>query len=155
MLDEEQVKFAIECFSEWAQLRGDSLHDCPDFEQLSADIEHSSLLHRLLNGNLPLEDTPPLRYGYPDYALGRGEQVRIFELMTIEEGSDKGMVIVDQCGDWRWSDRENGVLWHMPSGNLYQLSGKPKGGYGKIGLLDDITLHHGQGSEFNLQKIKP
>ena len=35
--------------------------------QLMADIEHSSLLLRLLSGKDPLPEPPPLSHGYPVY----------------------------------------------------------------------------------------
>lgn len=75
-LTREQQQFARRQFSRWIRVRVE--HDQrkgrviermseQDWGQLVADIEHSSLLLRLLSGKDPLPEPPPRAYGYPDY----------------------------------------------------------------------------------------
>lgn len=43
------------------------------FYQLAADVDHSALLIRLLEGKDPLPEPPPLRHAYPDYEAVEGD----------------------------------------------------------------------------------
>jgi hypothetical protein len=75
-----------ECFIEWLEIRnkweqigktGNTFstgHDLSgltvlNLNDLRADIWHSALLHRLLEGKEPLEFPPPLAMSYPNYEL--------------------------------------------------------------------------------------
>jgi hypothetical protein len=86
----------------------------------SADADHSSLLRRLLSGKPKLPKPPPLRFGYPDYELGEGKEIRIHEITSYD-----GKIIIDQCDQWKWSDKANGLLIHGPTGETYKLTAVP------------------------------
>jgi hypothetical protein len=84
-LTQEQIVWARQRMSKWLRVRAahaerDWLSQ-PHFEaalpredharvvltQLAADVDHSALLWRLLEGKEPLVDPPPLDHGYPVY----------------------------------------------------------------------------------------
>lgn len=78
-LTRDQMYFARKQFARWLAIR--DKHD-PRYQdlikegrtgQMMADIEHSSLLLRLLSGKEPLDEPPPLTHGYPDYKAVEGE----------------------------------------------------------------------------------
>lgn len=109
-----QVDFVVRCMSEWISLSG----NCPT----DADVVHSSLLRRLLSGKEALDNAPPKRFAYPDYELGEGEPVKVMDVNDIEFGGRK-RVSIDQYVEWCWQDKENGLLMHLPDGDIYRLDG--------------------------------
>ena len=125
MLNEEQIRFAMECFEKWAWIRKEEENEPVGFDQLACDIGHSSLLRRLLNGEKAFAKAPPLMHGYPDVELAAGEKVRILSLTTL----DDDRVIIEGCADWKWDDKEEGLLIHIPTGDYYQLSGEGVDGW--------------------------
>lgn len=80
-----------------------------------SDATHSSLLVRLLSGKPALENPPPVRFSYPDYSLSEYKAVEVSEV-------DLEHLIIDQCIDWEWHDKENFILKHTISGWLYKYS---------------------------------
>ena len=109
-----QMDFAVRCMSEWIHLSG----ICPT----DADVSHSSLLRRLLSGKDALDKPPPKRFAYPDYELGEGKPVQVMDVDDTEFGGRK-RVSIDQHSDWCWQDKENGLLEHLPDGDIYKLDG--------------------------------
>lgn len=75
MSEELSPKQIKEIFKRWLEIRlkwqGEKYEyfdtRLPFTAQLIADIDHSSLLQRLLEGKEPLPEPPPLKYSYPDY----------------------------------------------------------------------------------------
>ena len=62
-----------------------------------ADVWHSALLERLIAGHEPLQDPPPLAYGYPWYALIEQGLARLRpDEVTLQLGETPPRVIV--CG---------------------------------------------------------
>ena len=116
-LTDQQIRFAIASFSEYASIREDQGHDPVPMGQLGADIDHSELLHRLLRGVKPLDKAPPVLFSRPCYALAEGYQTEIVSLLTTTDRR----VIVDQAREWKWDDQGAGILLHEPSGDKYQL----------------------------------
>ena len=113
-LTREQMDFAVRCMSEWINLSG----SCPT----SADVDHSSLLLRLLSGKKALDNAPPKRFSCPDYELGEGKPVGVREVSDIGFGGRERVCIDQYCG-WRWLDKGNGLLTHLPDGGIYRLDG--------------------------------
>ena len=113
-LTQGQADFAVRCMSEWISLSG----NCPT----SADVDHSSLLRRLLSGKEALDNAPPKRFAYPDYELGEGKPVKVMDVGDIEFGERK-RVCIDQYSGWCWHDKENGLLMHLPDSSIYRLDG--------------------------------
>jgi hypothetical protein len=86
------------------------------------NIDHSSLLQRLLNGKPLLEKAPPKRFSYPAYELAEGKEVEIHEISDLDPswgyGPDR-TVAIDQHIEWTWVDKEKGILKHLLSNELY------------------------------------
>ena len=74
--DTWEVQFALKCIKRWLEIREKFEDRAKDrgFSQLRADIDHSALLHRLLEGKEPLPEPPPLKNSYPDYNSVEGEK---------------------------------------------------------------------------------
>lgn len=99
----------IDTFFRWLQIRED--HGYPrltTLAQLRADADHSSLLKRLLAGEEPLPEPPPLAFSYPWCELIEKGQERPFEV--YESGFDPDILIVDQ-GAWVILDRPGDRSW--------------------------------------------
>jgi hypothetical protein len=112
-LSREQIYFATRCMSEWIRIRQDNGYGYPT----SADVDHSSLLFRLLSGKKALDKPPPTRFSYPDYALAEGEIVGISDLCISRSFSDAEYnVIIDQSLEWKWIDEGKGILQHKTWG---------------------------------------
>jgi len=126
-LTEEQVQFVINRMSEWIRVKQkfeypeDKNAECPihadrytDYRPTSADVDHSSLLLRLLRGKDSLTHPPPIRFAYPDYNLAEGKEVEILDITNTSDG-----VIIDQRRSWVWEDKERSILKHIPTNCLY------------------------------------
>ena len=122
-LEPDQIDFAIKMMSEWARICEDNNRGTS-----SADVDHSSLLYRLLSGKKALETPPPLRFSYPCYHLGEGKKVEIHNVRDNEPDLHDvlGEVSIDQNSRWKWDDKESGVLVYVPTGDKYQLSKGPQ-----------------------------
>lgn len=105
------VNFVIEKMSEWVRILNENGHGSPT----GADVDHSALLRRLLEGKEAFKNPPPKMFAYPNYKLAEGKEVEIYE---INDYNDE--VLIDQYHKWKWLDKEKGVLEHMPDGDLYQ-----------------------------------
>lgn len=93
--------WSIDCLLRWLRVREEAGHPFPQsLRQLEADIAHSALLTRLLEGKDPLPEPPPRAMAYPWYELiekGRAEAYEVFELTGgVEEGSGYQVLVVDQ-----------------------------------------------------------
>lgn len=81
--------------------------------QMKADMDHSSLLHRLLLGKQPLDLPPPIAYSYPCYALVEGEDCSLGGCGPSLDPELDGFYL----GQARWdivkkiSDREYIIKW--------------------------------------------
>ena len=75
--NQQLINFVLECVKEWVRVRAMETKDAPTMEEWSqfrADMDHSSLLRRLLSGKKALPEPPPLRHSYPDYNSVEGER---------------------------------------------------------------------------------
>jgi hypothetical protein len=93
----------------------------------AVDADHSSLLRRLLYGKKKLEKTPPKSMSYPNYSLAEGEETQVHEIWERKDEigvRTRGNVVVDQCAEWEWDDRDKKILMHVPTGDLFQYSEK-------------------------------
>lgn len=62
--------WSIQCIVDWLHIREKQGHEFPaSVKEFEKEIDHSGLLHRLLEGRGPLPDPPPLSFGYPWYSL--------------------------------------------------------------------------------------
>lgn len=72
----------IECLYRWIEIRQVNGQDIGDVIQLRIDADHSGLLSRLLKGEEPTPEAPPLAYSYPWVAViknGRAEAYEVYE----------------------------------------------------------------------------
>lgn len=127
-----QIDFAVMCFKKYARIRDDNGYRPPS----DVDIDHSSLLLRLLSGKEPLPKPPPKRHSYPCYDLGEGKPVRISELWQYDDESDK--VVIDQSPAWNWIDKTQGILLHN-NGDKYKFTPAPEP-HGILGILQKIDI---------------
>lgn len=98
-LTDDQIRFVHSCLRQWdatARLAGVDSH----IGQGLANIEHSSLLTRLLRGGKALDHPPPRSFSYPWYRL-------------VEDGGENGCEVwVD---DWQGERRVviNQAVWDL------------------------------------------
>ena len=83
--------------SQWLHLkeRYEPARPVYSLSQLSADVDHSSLLRRLLAGKEPLPEPPPRSFSYPWYEIveqGHAERCCAY--------FNDGEVTINQCSDW-------------------------------------------------------
>ena len=70
-LTDEQAEFVRKCFKDWLRLRGKFEQSLDpelrgSINQLCADVDHSSLLRRLLSGKQPHPKPPPRNSARPN-----------------------------------------------------------------------------------------
>lgn len=145
MTDEESRR-VVECVSQWMRIYHKNKGKYPN----DMDADHSALLRRLLSGEKPLPNPPPLRYSYPDYKLAEGEEVHVGEILEwtgwfndtdkIDDERLKAYYLhlrdggyhwsVDQHISWKWIEKngpendrgvpESGILEYA-DGSRYQF----------------------------------
>jgi hypothetical protein len=72
----------IECLYRWLEIRHTNGQDIGDVIQLKIDADHSGLLRRLLKGEEPTPEAPPLAYSYSWVDViqkGRAEAYEVYE----------------------------------------------------------------------------
>ena len=79
-------------------------HDDPD--QMWADMTHSSLLSRILNGKEPLPTPPPRAYAYPWYSLIEDGKAEISDVHFHKDAGYQGEVIICQSG-WKVAEKRS------------------------------------------------
>jgi len=92
MTDEIQ-QATLNVVKRWLKIRGK-----PGDTQLCADIDHSALLVRLLDGKEPLPAPPPRANSYPWYDLiesGKGEAMEVWRYPGWP-----GILCINQSGQW-------------------------------------------------------
>jgi hypothetical protein len=84
-LEQERTLQAV---AEWLEVLAESNYGMPT----SSDVDHSALLHRLLEGKDPLPDPPPRSMSYPWYELiEKGEAIaEIHEFPPVEGSQAEG-----------------------------------------------------------------
>jgi hypothetical protein len=63
------TRYAIKAaFIEWVQIaQAEGYEPITGWANFLAEVDHSALLARLLNGDRPFAEKPPTRHSYPDY----------------------------------------------------------------------------------------
>lgn len=148
MSDHVSIDDAVRAMSRWVR----------DFNEhpTSADVDHSSLLRRLLSGKEPLPFKPPKRYSYPDYALGGGERViatEVWEARNVPglDDPNHALLIIDQS---RWYIIERGangyvVEWPDEPGSRYEVLQRPNS---ELQIVDSTpTSNFGR---FTVQRVR-
>jgi hypothetical protein len=120
ILSEEEQQFALDCFCEWAYIVEN--YSPPGRSVSSADIDHSSLLKRLLSGDRPFEFAPPKLYSYPCYELALGEKIQIEAPMRYSAANHPDCLIIGQNHLWEWYDKNKKIVTHTPSKRQFQLT---------------------------------
>lgn len=122
-LNKEQKTFALHCFCEWASLA--SNYDEPGRHVTAADIDHSALLERLLDGEKAFEYPPPKFNSYPYYDAALDKKFQIGKPMEFDDDDDSeyhGKLLIDGHTIWEWYDKDNKVVTHIVSGRQFQLT---------------------------------
>lgn len=120
----------------------------------AADVDHSSLLRRLLSGKEPLPFKPPKRYSYPDYALGEGESRIATEVWETKnswlDNPNQDLLIIDQS---RWhiiERRADGgyvVEWPDEPGSRYEVVPRPES---ELQVVNGAPSNYGK---FTIQRV--
>lgn len=126
-LTREQCEFACDMFSKWMRI-------CEDNERGYGppDVDHSSLLRRLLMGGKLHENPPPLRMSYPAWELVEEKEIEIHDFWEIPEQAiydckknklyEGPVVVVDQHAAYAWVDKEKKIIRHVRLGIEYEYS---------------------------------
>lgn len=122
MSESISIDDAVRAMSRWVR----DYNDHPT----AADVDHSSLLRRLLSGKEPLPFKPPKRYSYPDYALGEGERCIATEVWETKNSwlkTERDVLIIDQSA-WNIIERRADgwlVEWPDEPGSRYEVIQRP------------------------------
>ncbi len=82
MSDPAEVKdYVLRCVARWLDVRARHLRN----PAIGADVSHSALLGRLLEGKEPLDAPPPKSYSYPWYELVEEGKAYISECWRLDE----------------------------------------------------------------------
>lgn len=94
-------------------------------DPIGADVDHSALLKRMLDGKDPLPTAPPLMNSYPCYTLGEGLPYLIYDVWECDVPTLGPRVIIEGHHDWVRVDSDSlELLKHVPTGDLYSLKDK-------------------------------
>jgi len=125
----------------WLQIREENGIAFPSgLSQFNADIGHSALLNRLMEGKEPLPIAPPRAYSYPWYHLiedGYGYPYEVWEAPK-EFSTEYNALIIEQCLCWKVlekiSDNEwivtysyqnrKETKWHPDRWHVYQIGSR-------------------------------
>lgn len=85
----------LETLIKWLRIKEEFEDDfsLSSVDQLEADIHHSALLERMIDGEEPLDLPPPLNNGYPWYSLVENGEAEAYEAVEIERGGKKYLII--------------------------------------------------------------
>lgn len=83
----------LEAVATWMEIRARTAEPNARWPN-PADIVHSALLRRLLEGKKPTPEPPPTRFSYPDYELATGNKVEVLEVSVLPLLKDQ--LTVDQ-----------------------------------------------------------
>lgn len=115
-MNNDEIEFVLKCFKKYVSV----MEDLGSKGITTADIDHSALLHRLLEGKPMLEKAPPKCFSYPCYDLGEGKPVRIIDIHGPYDDAEYGLVI-EQSKNWKWIDQAIGILQHK-NGDFFKLT---------------------------------
>lgn len=89
----------IDCVYRWLEIRYVNGQDIGDVLGLRIDADHSGLLQRLLKGEEPTAEAPPLAYSYPWVEViqtGRGDPFEVYEAHPEGVVFPKDSIVIDQ-----------------------------------------------------------
>lgn len=89
----------IECLNRWLDIRYVNGQDVGDFLQLRIDADHSGLLRRLLAGEEPTAEAPPLAYSYSWVEViqkGKAEAYEVYEPHPESQLFPQASIVIDQ-----------------------------------------------------------
>lgn len=110
-LSVEQIEFACKQVQQWMAICEENGRNVGP-----ADVDHSSLLRRLLSGKAAHPEPPPKRFSYPAWELVESDEVEIHDLYDRDQE-----VFIDQHGGYSWVDKENGVVRYDRLDITYQI----------------------------------
>lgn len=103
----------IDALVRWLNIRAQHGYEFSrDQYQFFADIDHSALLRRLLEGKEPLPEPPPRSFSYPWYSViedGEGSPIEVWE-SPPKLFRDYPALIIDQF-DWKILEKISDTEW--------------------------------------------
>ena len=115
-LSKDQIEFACKMVIEWVKIKEENGQNCS-----TTDIEHSSLLRRLLSGLPAHENPPPKRYGYPAWELVEKDEIQIQSISYYLEAMGESTVVIDQDNGYEWVDKENKIIKYTRLNLYFQI----------------------------------
>jgi len=122
MADETQ-QATLDAVKLWLKIRGK-----PDDAQLCADIDHSALLARLLDGKEPLPAPPPRAFSYPWYDLiesGKGDAMEVWR-----HPPNADTISINQSGQWAVIEARDDGSYRArctTNGQVFDVTRRPDG----------------------------
>jgi len=110
-LTADEVEFACKQMRQWLEIC-----EANNRKIEPADVDHSSLLRRLLAGKSALLQPPPKRFGYPAWELIESDEI---EVQDIQENNCD--IIIDQHNGYSWVDKENKIIKYDRLNLLFQI----------------------------------
>lgn len=96
MLNNEQIGFVYRCLTEWNNVARDAGYST-GIDSVLANIDHSALLHRLLEGKEIYPSPPPRAFSYPWYALLEGKAGDHNEVHFHPNHDGREVVVINQA----------------------------------------------------------
>lgn len=137
-LSREQCEEAIKAFKTWLKICHENNREIGvDLDILNCNIDHSTLLRRLLIGGEPHEVPPPKRFSRPAWELVEEKEIEIVSLFEFEWDEGDISVSIDQSSEYKWVDKDNKIIQHTRLGIKYRYEERevtPKASHLKKGL---------------------
>lgn len=139
----EEARRVLACVKRWLTIRErweDRSRPFTNGLQLCADIDHSSLLQRLLDGKEPLPEPPPRAHSYPWYELveqGAGWAREVWWSDALK------MLVVAQSPQWELVEAVDANTYrarYRPDGPIYRIT---RGALPVTSLLDPPPVVEG------------
>lgn len=91
----ESKEFVLNCVKDWLDIKKmeNFRYRKTEYASTAADVDHSSLLSRLLDGEKIYKNPPPKSYSYPDTGMAEGLLVGLQDMPDVDILDDARVVI--------------------------------------------------------------
>ena len=121
-ITQDQFNWMCQCITDWLQIR-EQFTQAPPIWNL-ADVQHSSLLNRILSGKTVFNKPPPKAYSYPWYELEEQGWAYIHSDVSIDP-NEKWPVHIAQSTAYDLLSYENGIATVRAHSNGYTYQVEP------------------------------
>lgn len=113
--------WSIQCLIDWLKVREEGGYSFPaNADEFAAEVDHSALLRRLMEGKAPLPNPPPLSHSYPWYELvetGSAVPIEVWEADDrFNAGCDYKALVINQH-PWRIIEKKSNDDFLITYGN--------------------------------------